>query len=81
MLAASEGFIKALTVTFNSNLRGTSNNEILLFFRQASCWYEQIVKRLLMENDIVVLIEVQIHLKIVFCCVGANPWLASLADE
>ncbi len=34
-----------------------------------------------MENDIIVLIQVQIHLKIVLCCVGANLWLASLADE
>lgn len=30
-----------------------------------------------MENDIIV----QIHLKIVLCCVGENLWLASLADE
>lgn len=73
VLAASESFIKSLTVTFNSNMRATSNNDILLFFRQASCWYEQRGKRLLMENDIIVRIQVQIDLKIVLC------WCKSVA--
>lgn len=80
VLTAPESFIKALTVTFNSNLRGTSNNDILLFFRQASRWHEQRVKGLLMENDIMVLMQVQIRLKIVLHCVGENPRLAPPAD-
>lgn len=53
---ASETVINARPKTFNLNLRGTSNNDIFLYFRQASHWYEQTVKCLLMENDTIVLI-------------------------
>lgn len=41
MLAAAESFIKALTGTFNSNMRGTSNNDTLLFFRRTTCWSQR----------------------------------------
>lgn len=41
VLNASESFIKATTVTFNLNLRGTSNNDILLFGGRPRRCYER----------------------------------------